>query len=127
MLPNVQRETLHAIIHKNVEPGSTVYTDAWKAYRQLEPTFVHDFVDHTEAYVKDKVIHTNGLENFWRCSNGAFVEHTFNVEPFHLFRYVDSEAYRFNNRKTDDSSRFVGALPGRFGQATGLSDLDRQK
>ena len=109
VLPNVQRATLHDVIHRNVEPGSTVYTDAWKAYRQMDPIFLHDFVDHAEAYVKGAV-HTNGLENFWalfkRCIKGTHVS----VEPFHLFRYVDSEAYRFNNRETDDSGRFISVF-----------------
>ena len=112
VLPNTNREALHALIHKHVEPGSTVYSDAWKAYRQLAPQFVHDFVDHAEAYVKDKVVHVNGLENFWalfkRCIKGTHVS----VEPFHLAAYVDSEAFRFNNRKTDDGGRFFAALPG---------------
>jgi transposase-like protein len=116
VLPNVRRQTLHSIIHKNVEPGSAVYTDAWQAYRNLGPEFVHDFVDHAEAYVKDKVVHTNGLENFWalfkRCIKGTHIS----IEPFHLAAYVDSEAYRFNNRKTHDYGRFVSALPGISGK-----------
>jgi hypothetical protein len=29
------------------------------------------------------------------------------VEPFHLFRYLDEQAFRFNNRKTNDGGRFV--------------------
>jgi len=29
------------------------------------------------------------------------------VEPFHLFRYVDEQAFRFNARKANDSGRFV--------------------
>jgi len=28
------------------------------------------------------------------------------VEPFHLFRYLDEQAHRFNNRKMDDGQRF---------------------
>jgi transposase-like protein len=109
VLPNVQRESLHAVIHKNVEPGSHIYTDAWRAYSELGAAFFHDFVDHAESYVKGAV-HTNGLENFWalfkRCIKGTHVS----IEPFHLAAYLDSEAYRFNNRKADDASRFIGAL-----------------
>jgi len=41
----------------------------------------------------------NGLENFWsllkRTLNGTYVS----VEPFHLFRYLDEQAFRYNNRK----------------------------
>jgi len=115
VLPNVQRTTLHDVIHKNVEPGSQVFTDAWKAYKQMDPKFFHDFVDHTETYVKGAV-HTNGLENFWalfkRCIKGTHVS----IEPFHLEAYVDSEAFRFNNRKLNDAGRFVSALGGAPGK-----------
>jgi hypothetical protein len=49
------------------------------------------------------VVHTNGLENFWslfkRCIKGTHV----GVDPAHLFRYLDAEAFRFNNRKSDDA------------------------
>lgn len=63
-------------------------------------------VNHVERYV-DGNVHTNGLENFWalltRQIKGTYVS----VEPFHLFRYVDEEAFRFNNRlPMSDRDRF---------------------
>jgi transposase-like protein len=118
VLPDRKKESLLTVIHKNVEPGTTLYTDALKSYRDpsIAGSFNYDFVDHAEAYVKDKVVHTNGLENFWalfkRCIKGTHVS----VEPFHLAAYVDSEAFRFNNRETDDSGRFHAALPGAEGK-----------
>jgi len=118
VLPDRKKESLLTVIHKNVEPGTTLYTDALKNYRDVSiaGTFNHDFVDHAEAYIKDKVVHTNGLENFWalfkRCIKGTHVS----VEPFHLAAYVDSEAFRFNNRETDDSGRFIHALSGTPGK-----------
>jgi ISXO2-like transposase domain len=46
----------------------------------------------------------NGLENFWsllkRGLGGTYVS----VEPFHLFRYVDEQAFRYNHRKHADGS-----------------------
>jgi hypothetical protein len=47
------------------------------------------------------------MENFWsllkRSLKGTYVS----VEPFHLFRYVDEQAFRYNNRKDmNDSDRF---------------------
>lgn len=30
--------------------------------------------------------------------------------PFHLFRYLDEQATRFNERKVDDSTRFVNSM-----------------
>jgi hypothetical protein len=46
-----------------------------------------------------------------RGLNGTYVS----VEPFHLFRYIDEQAFRYNNRKTkgqnlNDSDRFQIAL-----------------
>jgi transposase-like protein len=115
VVPNTKRETLHGFIEANVQPGSTLYTDAWQAYRNMDASYFHDFVDHAEAYVKGAV-HTNGLENFWslfkRCIKGTHV----NVEPFHLGAYVDSEAFRFNNREFNDGERFLLAVAGFAGK-----------
>ncbi len=56
-------------------------------------------------------VHTNGLENFWsllkRGLSGTYVS----VEPFHLFRYLDEQTYRYNNRNDmGDGDRFFLAL-----------------
>src|ERR1035438_4962586 len=74
-------------VKEHVHPGTNVYTDESKAYRELpEEGFNHQFVNHAVRYVDGK-IHTNGLENFWsllkRGLKGTYVS----VEPFHLFRY----------------------------------------
>ena len=62
-------------------------------------------IDHAIAYV-DGQVHTNGMENFWsllkRGLRGTYVS----VEPYHLFRYIDEQAFRFNNRKLTDAERF---------------------
>jgi transposase-like protein len=115
VLPNRQQATLHDVIHKNVEPGSHVYTDALKQYNGIGSTFVHQFIDHAEKYVEGAV-HTNGQENFWalfkRCIKGTHVS----IDPFHLEAYVDSEAFRFNNRKVKDGDRFIMAARGLHGK-----------
>jgi transposase-like protein len=62
---NVRQFGIRKNIVENVEKGSTVYSDALKSYRNLGVDgFVHEFIDHTEEYVRGRV-HTNGLENFW--------------------------------------------------------------
>jgi ISXO2-like transposase domain len=62
------------------------------------------------------MFHTNGLENFWsllkRGLKGTYVS----VEPFHLFRYLDEQAYRFNNRHMTDGERFSLAVDGIVGK-----------
>jgi transposase-like protein len=103
---NRRKRTLDAIVKSNVEPGSSVYTDTLPSYNDLRTQYRHEMVDHAVEYVRENV-HTNGLENFWsllqRTIGGTYVS----VEPFHLFRYVDEQAFRFNNRvDMNDSDRF---------------------
>ena len=98
--------TLVPNVWKHVEKGAQVFTDELHAYSALQADYVHDAVNHLETYVNGNV-HTNGLENFWsllkRGLGGTYVS----VEPFHLFRYVDEQAFRYNNRKPmDDGDRF---------------------
>jgi len=89
----------------HIEPGTNVYTDDTVAYYGMEG-FVHRVINHAEKYVDGRV-HTNGIENFWsfvkRTLGGTYIS----VEPFHLFRYLDEQAYRFNSRKEmNDFDRF---------------------
>ncbi len=104
VIPNVQRETLQNAILKHVKYGSRLFTDEWPGYTGLHRRFVHDVVNHMETYVNG-IVHTQGVENFWslfkRTLKGTYVS----VEPFHLQRYADEQAFRFNNRggkKKDD-------------------------
>ena len=47
------KATLEKMIMENVEPGSTVYTDGWAAYKKLSDCgYSWDFVNHTEEFVK---------------------------------------------------------------------------
>ena len=109
VVDNTKRRTLQPHIHAHVEKGTQVFTDALASYAGLTPSYVHQVIDHAECYAKGNV-HTNGLENFWslfkRCIKGTHIS----VEPFHLFRYLDAECFRFNNRKTDDGNRFLKVL-----------------
>ena len=108
VVPNVRRATLRPEIKGNVAEGSEIFTDALKSYADLSDAYTHAVIDHAECYAKGKV-HTNGLENFWsllkRSIKGTYVS----VEPFHLFRYLDEQSFRFNTRKLSDGMRFLGA------------------
>lgn len=105
-----RKKQLQSLVRENVESGSTVYSDALKSYDGLGGDFTHHVIDHAECYV-DGQIHTNGCENFWsllkRSIKGTYVS----VEPYHLFRYVDEQAFRFNNRKDmNDADRFEAVM-----------------
>lgn len=96
-------------VREHVEKGATINTDAHFSYQGLASDYEHKVIDHAEKYV-DGQVHTNGCENFWSLLKRAIKGTYVNVEPFHLFRYLDEETYRFNNRKDVDSGRFAGVL-----------------
>jgi len=114
VVPNRKKASLQAEVKNHVEAGSALYTDALKSYEGLGE-FEHQVIDHAVAYVDGK-IHTNGMENFWsllkRGLNGTYIS----VEPFHLFRYLDEQTFRFNNRKMTDAERFDLAVRGIVGK-----------
>jgi len=120
-VPSRKKQVLQSEVRKHVEAGSALYTDALQSYNGLNE-FEHQVIDHAVAYV-DGQIHTNGLENFWsllkRGINGTYVS----VEPFHLFRYLDEQAYRFNNRKLNDAERFSLAVAGIVGKRVTFDEL----
>jgi hypothetical protein len=106
---------------------STVYTDAFESYT-VPPKwgrtdeYVHKVIDHGKAYA-DGVVHTNGMENYWsllkRTIKGTYVS----VEPFHLFRYLDEQAFRFNWRKLSDFARFSKTAAAVFGKRLTFAQL----
>jgi transposase-like protein len=114
-VPNVQRDTLQSVVREHVEGGSYVYSDAWLGYLGLDREYVHQVIDHAETYVNGNV-HTNGIENFWSLLKRGLKGTYISVEPFHLFRYLDEQAFRFNERKQDDGGRFVTAMQGITGK-----------
>ncbi len=121
VVPSRKKGALQPEVRKHVEAGSALYTDALKSYEGLNE-FEHGVIDHAEKYVDGK-IHTNGMENFWsllkRSINGAYAS----VEPFHLFRYLDEQVYRFNSRKLGDGERFSIAVAGILGKRVTFKQL----
>src|SRR6266702_1084322 len=94
-----------------IECDSMLHTDAFSSYDGLHGEYIHKVIDHAERYV-DGEVHTNSMENFWSLLKRAIKGTYVSIEPFHLFRYLDEQAFRFNNRKMTDSLRFALALKG---------------
>jgi transposase-like protein len=108
VVPDRGRSTLQGHIKKHVEPGTELFTDELHSYWGLEKEYLHQIVNHALEYVNGH-IHTNGLENFWslvkRALGGTYVS----VEPFHLFRYLDEQAFRYNHRKGANGQKLTDA------------------
>jgi transposase-like protein len=125
-----KKDTIKDVIFPVIEQGTELHTDEFPAYiyAARDAAFEHKVINHLEKYV-DGNVHTNGIENFWsllkRGLGGTYVA----VEPFHLFRYVDEQAFRFNNRKDangnklEDSDRFALALSHVAGKRLTFADV----
>jgi transposase-like protein len=110
VLADRKRAALETAVKTHVEAGSALYSDALQSYDNLAVDYAHQVIDHAEKYV-DGQVHTNGLENFWSLLKRGIAGTYVSVEPFHLFRYLDEQVFRYNNRgnrenKVTDSDRF---------------------
>ncbi|MEO7142048.1 MAG: IS1595 family transposase, partial [Bryobacteraceae bacterium] len=99
---------LQSAIREHVEAGAAIFSDELLSYDGLSADYQHAVINHAVEYVNGNV-HTNGMENFWsllkRGLHGTYIS----VEPFHLFRDIDEQAFRFNNRRASDAERFTTA------------------
>jgi hypothetical protein len=100
-MANRKKKTLQAHVKANVATGAQLMTDELASYTGLDKEYLHEFVNHAESYVRGNV-HTNGLGNFWSLLKRALKGTYVSTEPFHLFRYLDEEAFRYNERKHED-------------------------
>jgi hypothetical protein len=90
-------------------------------------SYAHKVVDHAERYV-DGQVHYQRTRKIWsllkRGISGSYVS----VEPFHLFRYLDEQVFRYNNRATKkryvtDADRFSMAVSKIFGKRLTFASL----
>ncbi len=112
---NRKKHLLETKVRAHVKAGSAIYSDNFASYDRLKTFgFQHAVVDHAEKYV-DGQVHTNGLENFWSLVKRGLKGTYISAEPFHLFRYLDEQVFRYNNRGSkenpvNDGDRFQLAL-----------------
>jgi transposase-like protein len=111
VIPTRRRHVLQSEIKAHVKAKSAIFTDNLMSYQGLKGhEYEHQVIDHAEKYV-DGQIHTNGLENFWSLLKRGLKGTYISVEPFHMFRYLDEQVYRYNKRKlAHDGKRFELAL-----------------
>jgi transposase-like protein len=126
VIPDAKQETLYAEIDTHVEKGAEIFTDQHGGYSGLEAEYIHNVINHAERYV-DGNVHTCNIDNYWallkRSIKGTYVS----VEPFHLFRYLDEQAFRFNERKVKDAERFVKTVKQIAGKRLTYDELTGEK
>lgn len=123
VVPNVKRNTLEPIIRKNVKENSNVYTDEWKAYRNLGKWYKHKIVNHGIKQYVNEDASTNSAENFnshlKRMINGIY----YLVSKKHLRRYVNEITLRFNTRNYSEKERFDLILSSTIGKKMTYREL----
>jgi hypothetical protein len=114
---------LQGHIRQCVEAGAAIFSDELASYTGLGDDYRHDIITHAVEYVNGST-HTNTIENFWallkRGLHGTYIS----VEPYHLFRYIDEQAFRYTNRKDmNDGDRFVVAMKQITGKRLTFDEL----
>jgi transposase-like protein len=121
-----RKHELVSIVRDEVRKGSEVMTDELLSYDGLDSEYAHKVINHAEQYV-DGNVHTNRMENFWsllkRSIKGTYVS----IEPFHLFRYLDEQSFRYNERKLTDLERFQLVLAAVAGKRLDWKTLTSQE
>lgn len=97
-VPDRKNESLNILIQKHVEHGSTIYTDGWLGYRDLNRWYDHDYVDHGSREYTKEIVHTNTIENVWRQLKSSIKHAHHSVGYDHVQKYCDEVAYRINNK-----------------------------
>ena len=123
IVANRKKAALQSEVKKHVEAGAALYTDALLSYEGLASDYAHQVVDHAVEYVNGRV-HTNGLENFWSLLKRGIAGTYVSVEPFHLYRYLDEQSFRYNNRTgMNDQARFEAAMRNVAGKRLTYNEL----
>jgi hypothetical protein len=110
-------------IHESVEAGAAIFSDQHPMYTGLDADYKHAVIDHATEHVRGNT-HTNMIENFWSLLRRGLHGTCMSVEPFHLFRNIDEQAFRYNNRKDmDDGDRSVTAMTQMVGKRLTFAEL----
>lgn len=109
------KDTIHPLISKHIEAGSTLYTDAYALYdrvNRLPENYDHSTINHVQDRFVSGPVHTNTIENFWSCLKRTLKGTYIAVSPQHLNQYVTESAFRYNcrNKKIYSEEMRFGAV-----------------
>jgi len=89
--------TIQNEIHGAVEIGSTIYTDEYGAYNDLDGLFYrHERVNHSAGEFARGPVSTNSIESVWAVLKRGLHGVYHHASKKHLFRYVDEFTFRLN-------------------------------
>jgi len=94
---------LENLVRKNVNlEKSILMTDEYLGYSGMSNLIEHFQINHQKAYVNGD-IHTNTIEGFWGILKRGIIGQFHRVSKKYLQKYIDEFAFKYNNRKNDES------------------------
>jgi transposase-like protein len=115
--------SLQGSVLDTVEKGAKLYSDEATQYKALGKVYEHEFVNHSQGeYVKGNA-HTNSVESFWALLKRGLKGTYIHVAPFHLDRYIDEQALRFDLRKGSEMNRLQTVTSQSIGRRLTWNEL----
>ena len=100
-------QTLLPIIKKWIKPGTTIISDCWKAYTNLEKYgYTHKTLNHSEEFVNKDGDSTNKIEGHWRHPKVKIL--LLCVRKHHFSPYLSEFMWRYRSRDNDLFEMFIG-------------------
>ncbi len=109
---------LKPIIYEAVPVGTTIVTDGYGAYKDLNKHYKHEIVAHSnKEYVRGE-FHTNNIEGAWSQLKRGIYGIYHSASPKHLQSYCNEFALRYNTRRDTTQNRFDLILSNMVGRLT---------
>ena len=114
VVANSQGVTLLPIIFDKIDRGSTVVTDEYNVYKNLNADYQHEVVYHRlRNYATCEGYTTNRIEGYWNILKKVTgTTYMGRVTSKHLHRYCRETEYRYNTRHLETAERFNLLLTG---------------
>lgn len=98
--------TLLPLIERHIAKGTTIISDCWKAYINLEKNgYEHRLVNHSKEFVNSEGFHTNKIEGHWRQAKSKIP--CFGVRKILFSSHLAEFLWRYENKGKDLFSTFI--------------------
>lgn len=93
-------KTLIPLIQRWIKPGTTIISDSWKGYINLNKYgYIHQTVNHSVEFVNENGDHTNKIEGHWKQLKSSLPTH--GRRKHHYPSYFSEFMWRYINRDND--------------------------